>query len=358
LDFSEILLRDLTDAPGISGDEGGARQVMARYLKEFAKLSSDKLGSLIGVKEGSSSSPRVLVAGHLDEIGFMVKEITEEGYIKFLPVGGWWGHVALGQRVWVMSSSGPVLGVVGSRPPHILSPKDREKVLEISDMYIDVGAMEKYDVKKKLGISVGDTIVPDSKFAIMNNRRMYMAKAFDNRVSCAIAIEILKRFQKTTHPNAIYVIGTAQEEIGSRGARTAAYQVDPDVAIIVDVSIARDNPPNKFDVAEKFGGGPAILVYDAGMIPNQKLRRLVVRTAEENRIPYHLTSMERGGTDGAEIHKSRSGVPSIVIGIPTRYIHSHNSMIYRGDYDNTIKLIVAVIKKLNKKTVDSLAADI
>ncbi len=356
MDFTEILLQELTDAPGISGHESAAREVMARYMKEYCELSYDKLGSVVGRQSGSSESPKVLIAGHLDEVGFMVKEITKEGFIKFLPIGGWWGHVALGQRVWVITAQGPILGVVGSRPPHLLPPKDREKVLEISDMYIDVGAMEKYDIKKRLGIRVGDPVVPDSKFTIMNHYKMYMAKAFDNRVSCAIVVEVMRYFKKISHPNTLFGIGTVQEEVGSRGARTVSYKVDPDVAIIADVGIAQDVPPADYDKSEKFGAGPAVLIYDAGMIPNQRLRQLVIRTAEENKIPFHLTSMERGATDGSEIHKSRAGVPSVVIGVPIRYIHSHNGIMYRNDYDNTTKLISLLIKKLNGKTVDSLTA--
>ncbi len=356
MDYTENLLKEITEAPGVPGYEDGARQVMARYMKEFAEINYDKLGSIIGRKTGSSETPRVSIVGHLDEVGFMVKEITKESFIKFLPLGGWWGHVALGQRVWVMGANGPVLGVVGSKPPHILPQKEREKVLEIGEMFIDVGTMDKFDIKKKLGIRVGDVIVPDSQFAIMNNEKMYLSKAFDNRVSCAVVIDVLRHFKKAAHPNTIFGIGTVQEEVGSRGARTVSYKVDPDLAIIADVGIAQDVPPENFSKAERLGGGPAILVYDAGMIPNVRLRQMVIRTAEENKIPFHLTTMERGGTDGAEIHKSRAGVPSIVIGVPVRYIHSHNGIIYRGDYDNTVKLIIALIKKMNKKAVDALTA--
>ncbi len=356
MDQTELLLQEITDAHGVPGYEDGARAIMAKYLQKFSEVSYDKLGSVVGRKIGSAPSPRVLIGGHLDEVGFMVKEITKEGFLKFLPLGGWWGHVALGQRVLVNTSKGPILGVVGSKPPHILQAKEREKVLEISDMFVDIGAMDKFDAAKKFGVRIGDPIVPDSRFTIMNNQKLYMAKAFDNRIACAAIIDILRHLQKTAHPNTVFGVGSVQEEVGSRGARTAAYAIDPDIAIVVDVGIALDSPPGDFTKAERLGGGPAVLVYDAGMIPNQRLRQLVIKTAEENKIPFHLTSMERGATDGAEIHKSRTGVPSIALGIPTRYIHSHNSIIYRGDYDNTVKLVVALVKKLNKKAVESLSA--
>jgi len=356
MDQTETLLQEICDADGTSGYEGDARKVMARHMEGLADISYDKLGSLIGKKKGTADSPRVVIAGHLDEIGFMVKEITTDGYIKFLPLGGWWGHVALAQRVRILTSKGPIIGVIGSTPPHLLKEDERKKVLNIDEMFIDVGTMEKYDITKKLGIKVGDPIIPDSQFTIMNNNKMYMGKALDNRVACAMVIDLLKHFQRNTHPNTIFGVGTVQEEVGLRGARTVAHSTDPDVAIVLDVTVAQDVPPDGFKKTEKLGSGAAILVYDGGMIPNQRLRQLAIKTAEEKKIPYHMTSLVRGTTDGAAIHVSRSGVPTVFIGIETRYIHSHNSIIYRKDYDNVVKLAAAVVKKLNKKTVDSLTA--
>jgi len=185
---------------------------------------------------------------------------------------------------------------------------------------------------------------------------MYVAKAFDNRVACAMVVDVVRHFKKAKHPNTLLGIGTVQEEVGLRGARTAAYQANPDVAIILDVSIARDMPPEDYKKAERLGNGPGIMVYDGSMIPNQRLRQLAIKTAESNRIPFHLSSLQRGGTDGGSFHVSRSGVPTIFICIETRYIHSHNSIINRKDYDNVVKLAIALIKKLDKKTVESLTS--
>lgn len=354
MDYTENLLKEMTEADGVSGYETEIRKIMARELRGLTdEVSFDKMGSVMGTKKGSAANPRVMVIGHMDEIGFMVKEITEEGYLRFLPLGGWWGHVALGQRMKIITSKGPVLGVVGSRPPHILEPEERKKVLDIKDMFIDVGVQEKFDVKKSLKVRVGDPIVPVSDFTILGNKKMYMAKAFDNRMACAVVIEVLKKLQKAKHPNTILGCGSVQEEIGSRGAGTLAHLSDPDVAIICDTGIALDVPPDGYKKDEKLGAGPAILIMDATMVPNIALRDLVIETAEKNKIPYHLTSMERGGTDGARVHISRVGVPSIVVGPPVRYIHSHNAIMNRTDYDNTIKLIAEVVKVLDAKTVKS-----
>ncbi len=354
MDKTEILLQEITDASGVPGFETDARKVMEKYLVGYADISYDKLGSIIGTKKGKAESPRVMIAGHLDEIGFMVKEITKEGFIRFLPLGGWWSHSIMGQRVRINTSKGPVHGVIGSRPVHIMKPEEKKKTVDIADMFIDVGTRDGYDIKHRLGVRLGDPIIPDSKFTVMNNKQMYMAKALDDRSSCAVVIDVIRKFNRQTHPNTIYGVGTVQEEVGSRGAGAVARIVKPDVAIIVDVGIAEDPPPNDYKKEEKLGAGPAILIYDAGMIPNQKLRRLIIDTAEKNNIPFYLSSMPGGASDGKVIQVSGNGVPSVYMGVPVRYIHSYNSIMYRKDYDNTVKLISAVIKKLDRKMVESL----
>ncbi len=355
MDSTELLLKELTEANGVSGYEEEIRGILSNKLHEVAdKVQFDKLGSIMGELKGTAASPRVMVIGHMDEVGFMVKEITKEGYIKFLPLGGWWGHVALGQRLRIMTSKGPVLGVVGSKPPHLLSPDDRKKVLEIKDMFIDVGCQEKFDVKKRLGIKLGDPIIPESQFTIMGNKKMYLSKAFDNRVACAIMLDVLKKLKRIKHPNTVLGCASVQEEVGLRGAQTISYLADPDVCIVCDTGIGQDIPPDGFSKDEKLGSGPAILLYDAMLIPNSRLRDLVLRTAETQKIPFHLTYMERGATDGGRIHMSRIGVPTIVIGPAVRYIHSHNGIMNRTDYDSTVKLIVEVVKQLSAGTVKSL----
>ena len=354
MDKVELLLKELTETDGVSGHEGDIRRLMARELKTITdSLHYDKMGSIMGVKKGASDKPRVMVVAHMDEIGFMVREITTEGYIKFLPLGGWWGHVALGQRLRVLTEKGPVIGVVGSKPPHLLPEDERKKVLDIKDMFLDCGVMEKFNLVKKFGIKVGDPIVPDSQFTVMNNDKLYLSKAFDNRMACGVVIEVLKRLHNVKHPNTILGCGSVQEEVGLRGAQTIAHLGDPDVCIVCDVGIAQDVPPDGLKKTERLGAGPGVLAMDGSMLPNVGLKQLVVKTAEAGKIPYHLTTMDRGGTDGGRVHISRVGVPSIVIGAPVRYIHSHNGILSRVDYDNTIKLIAEVIKKLDAKTVKS-----
>jgi putative aminopeptidase FrvX len=348
----EKLLKELTEAHGAPGFEDDAIEVMKKHVKAADEIKYDKLGSLIAVKKGKTDSPKIMIAGHIDEIAFIVKEITGDGYIKFLPLGGWWGHVALAHNVIIKTSKGDIPGVVGSKPPHILEDEERKKVMQLKDMFIDVGACDDFDVKS-LGVKPGDPIIPDSRFQVMGNEDLYMSKAFDNRIGAAAAVAVINELKGKIHPNTVYGVGTVQEEVGLRGAGTAAHVVDPDVAIVADVSLASDNPGSSKESPGRLGSGPSITVMDGSMIPNRHLRDFAVKTAEKNKIPFHFAALDKGGTDGGRIHMSRAGVPSIYMGIATRYIHSHTGIIHKGDFENLVKLITEMVKKLDAKTVAS-----
>jgi putative aminopeptidase FrvX len=354
MDATYSLLKELTEGFGPPGHETEIAKMMRKHVKGLGEVSQDRLGSIICKKEGTAAEPRVMIAGHMDEVGFMVKGITPEGFIKFLPMGGWWGHVLLAQRVRIRTSKGDVLGVVGSKPPHELQEEERRKVLELKEMFIDVGATSSFDVRKKLGIRAGDPIVPESPFSVMSNERLYLAKALDNRVGCALVVDVLRKLKTARHPNTFYGVATTMEEVGLRGATTSVASVKPHVAIAVDVGIAHDTPGSMGDGDEKLGAGAGILVYDATLVPNKNLRDLAVEVCEKGKIPYHLGTVERGGTDAGRFHIYDTGVPSLVIFIPTRYIHSHSTIMDRKDYDAAVKLLTELTKRLDRKTVDSL----
>jgi endoglucanase len=356
MDQTALLLKTITEADGVPGYESEVRSVMREYLEDVAVVQQDKLGSIIGSHAGAGEDgPRVMLAGHMDEIGFMVRHVTDEGFIKFLPLGGWWDQVLLGHRVRVKTSSkGDILGVLGAKPPHLLDREEGKKLVEKKDMYIDVGARSADEVRE-MGVRPGDPIIPVSEFSIMANPSFYLCKAFDNRVGCALAIEALRALAAEGHPNSVYAVGTTQEEIGLRGAKTSAFAIDPDVGIVLEVDIAGDVPGIKAEESNvKMGGGPTVLVYDRSMVPNLKLRDLVIATAEELEIPLQFSAMPGGGTDGGQIHLNSAGVPTVVIGVPTRHIHSHNAMICREDYDRALVLVVALVKKLDAETVAGL----
>jgi endoglucanase len=352
MDRTQEFLKELVEADGAPGFESDVAAVMERHLKGVGKFSRDRLGSLICEKKGAAAGPRIMLAGHLDEVGFMVKSVSKDGFVKFLPLGGWWGHVVLGQRLRIKTRKGDVLGVVGSKSPHELRDEERKKVIEIRDMFIDVGATSDWDVKKKLDIRPGDPIVPESHFTVMANPNLMLAKAWDNRMGCALAAETVRGLQNTTHPNTVYAVATAQEEVGLRGAGTSAFKINPDVGIALDVGIAHDTPGTEGE--EKLGGGPLVVVYDSSVIPNRKLLDLVIDTARLLKIPLQFETVERGGTDAGRIHMNAEGVPSIAMGVAARYIHSHVSIIDRRDVDRTVKLLIALVKRLDRKTVDAL----
>lgn len=354
MDERERLLKDLVEAVGIPGYEEEVRTVMRRYTEGLAEISQDQLGSFIAHLTGPARGPRVIVAGHMDEIGFMVRYITDEGFLRFLPLGGWWDQVVLGQRMEVLTSKGRVIGVTGAKPPHLLEADERGKMVQKKDMYLDVGVSSK-DEAVALGIRLGDPIVPISPFTIMGNPKSYLAKAFDNRVGCALAVEALRTLAQEKRVNNLYAVGTVQEEVGTRGAKTVAHVIDPDVAIILEVDIAGDVPGIKpEECSVKLGKGPSMLLYDARMIPNLRLRDMVMRIAEKEGIPLQFGAMAGGATDGAMIHMHNAGVPCVVLGVPARHIHSHTSIINRDDYDNTLRLLLALLKKLDAKTVRGL----
>nr|WP_047150665.1 M42 family metallopeptidase [Aneurinibacillus tyrosinisolvens] len=347
------MYKELTETPGAPGHEGKVRDVMRKYVEAYAdEITTDNLGSLIARK--GNQGPKIMVAGHLDEVGFMITMITEKGFLKFQPLGGWWEQVMLAQRVAIQTRTGVIEGVIGSVPPHILSPEARKKPVDMKDMFIDIGASSKQEAEE-FGVRPGDTVVPICPFTVMNNPKFMMAKAWDNRVGIAMAIQTLQQLKEVNHPNTVFGVGTVQEEVGLRGAQTSVHAVDPDIAFAVDVGIAGDTPGVKEqDAQSKIGEGPQLLLYDGSMIPHVGLRNLVIDTATELNIPFQYDTISRGGTDAGRLHLHGKGVPSIVIGIATRYIHSHAAILHRDDIDNAVKLITEVIKRLDAATVEKI----
>ncbi|HLQ70355.1 MAG TPA: M42 family metallopeptidase [Bacillota bacterium] len=354
-DETLTMFKDLTDAKGIPGNEKEPRDVMERYLKPYAdEVYTDNLGSIIGKKTGDSNGPKVMVAGHLDEVGFMITRIDKDGFVYFQTVGGWWSQVMLAQRVTIMGAKGDVTGVIGSKPPHILPPEARKKPVEIKDMFIDVGASSKEEAES-FGIKPGDSIVPYFEFTQLKNDKMLLAKAWDNRIGCAIAIDVLKQLKGVDHPNIVYGVGTIQEEVGLRGAKTSAHLIEPDIGFGVDVGIAGDMPGVSDKEADsKLGKGPQIVLYDASMVSHKGVRDFIIETADQHKIPYQYATMAGGGTDSGAIHLTANGVPSLSITVATRYIHSHAAILHRDDFENAVKLIVEAIKKLDSEKVKEI----
>ena len=356
MDRTEKLMKKMTEVEGISGFEHEVANLVKAELGDACEYERDNLGSLICKHSGTSETPRIMMAGHMDEIGFVVQQVTDEGFVKFLPVGGWWPGNMLAQRVAIQTRKGRVIGVIGSPAIHDLDKDKKDKLLKIKELFIDVGQSVGYDVEKKLDIRPGDPITPVTEFEIMANKKMYMAKAWDNRIGVLIMTEAMRRLAKMRHPNLAFGVGTTQEEVGLRGAKTAAAFCKPDVAFALDVCTAKDTSPGMKGRPEKPGNGVGIMVFDNSLIPNMKLRDFVIDIAQKHKINHFLGILDGGGTDGGRINLSGAGVLSIYIGIASRYIHSHVSIIHRADFDAAVELMVQAYMALDKKTVESLKA--
>ncbi|PWU70252.1 M42 family metallopeptidase [Gracilibacillus dipsosauri] len=344
------LFRELTELPGASGNEHQVRDFMRKELEKYAdEIIQDKLGGIFGLKHGKG--PKVMVAGHMDEVAFMVTQITENGMIRFQPLGGWWSQVLLSQRVEIMTEHDKVVGVVGSIPPHLLTAEERKKPMEQKNMLIDVGADDKEDAKK-MGIKPGQSIIPVSSFTPMANRKKILAKAWDNRYGCGLAIELLKELKGESLPNQLYSGATVQEEVGLRGAKVAANMIEPDIFYALDASPANDMSGDKKEFGQ-LGKGALLRIFDRSMITHKGIREFVLDTAESHNIPYQYF-VSQGGTDAGAVHLSNQGVPSAVIGICSRYIHTHASIIHVDDYQAAKELLVHLVKTTNQNTVDQI----
>ncbi len=344
------LFRTLTELQGAAGNEQFVRKFMRDELDKYAdELIQDNLGGVFGVKKGKG--PKVMVAGHMDEVGFMITQITKNGMLRFQPLGGWWSQVLLAQRVQIMTDRGPITGVIGSIPPHNLTPEQRKKPMDQKNMLIDIGADDEEDAKK-IGIKPGQQVVPITPFTPMANEKKILAKAWDNRYGCGLAIELLKELQGIEIPNQLYSGATVQEEVGLRGAQVAANMIKPDIFYALDASPANDMSGDDKEFGQ-LGKGALLRIFDRSMITHRGMREFVLDTAESNKIPYQYF-ISQGGTDAGRVHLSNEGVPSAVVGIASRYIHTHASIIHVDDYAAAKALIVELVKNTDNNTVEQI----
>ena len=359
MDDVEALLKELTEAGGIAGHEAEVRRLVQNRFGPLGEISHDKLGSVICKKCGEAPEPKIMLAAHMDEIGFLVSNITEEGFIKFAALGGWWDHVLLAQRVTIKTAKGDVTGMIGAKPPHLLSDEERKKLIEKKDMYIDIGATSGEEVERA-GVCVADPILPVSSFTVLASGKTYLAKAFDDRAGCALVITVMGRMLNISHRNTLFAVATVQEEVGLRGATTSVKVVNPDVAIVLEGTGVNDVPGMRDEGHQvlRLGGGPVVTFYRQDMIPNHKLRNLLMDTAKKRGIPVQIRAdgRIRGGTDGAAIHLHGSGVPTVVLSLPIRYVHSHGGILHRDDFDAAVELLTGVIQELNQEMVTDLTA--
>jgi endoglucanase len=337
-----MLLKELCEAHGVPGKEDEVREIIRRELSRACEVEVDTMGNLIARK--GSGGKKVMLAAHMDEIGLMVKHIDKKGFLKFTTLGGFYDATLLNQRVYVHTRRGRLRGVIGSKPPHLMEEKEREKPIKYKDMFIDVGAKSREDAEK-LGVSVGDFATLERSFTTLREG-FITGKAFDNRLGCYVMVEVAKRVKGSF---TLFAVGTAQEEVGLKGARTSAYRINPDLAIVIDVTTTGDHPGVKEEEsAIKLGNGPAITIVDAkgrGVITHPKVKELLIKTAEKHKIPYQLEVGEGGTTDATAIQLTREGVPTGVVSIPSRYIHTPVGVASMKDVKNCIRLITLALEE-------------
>ena len=336
-------LEKLSNACGVTGRESEVKELMIRLMTPYAdEIVVDRLDNVIAVKKGKEKAPKIMLAAHMDEVGLMVKTITKEGFLQFAKMGGIDDRILPAQRVKVFSKKGSFPGIIGSKPPHIQKEEERKKIIASDELFIDVGAESK-DAALAMGVAVGDPVGFDVQYVELG-KNVVVGKAFDNRAGCVTMVEALRLMEKTEYT--VFAVGTVQEEVGLRGAGSAAFGLDPDLAIALDVTIAGDVPGvREFDTSVKMGKGPALTISDSGLITHPKVLRWLLDSAEEEKIPFQIETGLMGSTDAARISLTRQGIPSGNISIATRYIHSPVGMLNLKDIENSAKLTVAAIQR-------------
>jgi putative aminopeptidase FrvX len=339
------LLENLLTAVGPSGREADPARVWREYCGAFAtEVGGDQMGSSFARVAGTSDGPTLTVVGHVDEIGLHVSHIDDEGYLRFGQVGGWDAMVLVGQRVRLITRDGPIAGVIGRKPIHLLGDEDRKKVPELKDLHIDIGA-ESGEETRKL-VRIGDVAVIDVGPVQMPNGRV-VSRALDNRVGCYVSAEVARLVAEAGGaPGDVVGLAVAQEETTLAGARTTAFALDPDLSIAVDVTFATDQPGVELGPITKhpLGSGPVI---GRGTAIHPRIFELLHETAEREEIPFTVESIGRTtGTDADAIFATRSGIPTALVSVPLRYMHSPVELVQVGDIDATAKLIAAFAQRL------------
>lgn len=340
-----MILKQLSEAVGVSGDEDAVRAIIKEAIADHVdEMWVDNLGNLLAVKRGTGEVQlRVLLDAHMDEIGLMITGVESNGTLRFQPVGGIDDRVMLGKTVWVGPKRLP--GVIGGKPIHLLEGDERAKAARMKGLRIDIGAADKDAAAKQ--VKIGDRATFATEFVDLGPTMM--GKAFDDRVGCAVIVEAL---QGDPYPVDVLAAFTVQEEVGLRGARVAAYRLEPDLAFALEGTLC-DDLPKEEDVSPvtELGKGPALTVMDRRTIPDPRLVSFLISTADTHDIPYQFRRTVGGGTDAGAIHLSRSGVPAAGVSVPCRYIHAPAAICSKADFENTVRLMRAALNDLTPAVI-------
>jgi len=349
-----VILEPLSQINGISGQESAVAQYLEKQYRKYTdEIIYDNLGSIFAVKRSKNpSAKKVLIVGHMDEVGFMVKSINKTGCLTIHPVGGWWSQTLLGQRVSVVNRQQEVFkGVIGSIPPHLLTEADRSKPVEIKNMLVDIGSTSQQETES-WGIACGDMIVLDGSFEVLHGGHRIAGKAFDNRYGCALGLALLEALKDQELPVDLYIGATVQEEVGLRGAQTSAQMIQPDLALVFDCSPANDASGDE-DSFGQLGKGVLLRFVDSNMLPNRCLLEAYKQVCIQHDIPYQYY-LSMGGTDAGAIHKSFKGVPTLTMCICARNLHTNSSIIDINDLESAYKAVVHFVNELNEDTISDM----
>ncbi len=353
--YSIELIKKLSDVYGVSGFEDEVTELVKKEIGSDYPVQEDKIRNLYinNVEKEKRTKPVIMLDAHSDEVGFMVQSIEPNGLLKFITLGGWSNQQIPAHKVKVLNKEGEYIeGIISSIPPHFTSKADAGKVTDIKDMFIDVGTTSYEETVNDFKIGIGAPVIPDVVCTYNKKSRMFLGKAFDDRIGCAVIVDVMKQLKDTELPVTLTGVLSSQEEEGCRGAIVAAQKIMPDLAIVLEGPPADDNfrPAYRSQGALRKG---AQVHIDPTMIANPRLVRFIQKIAEENNIKIQETVRESGGTNASKIHIENGGIPTIVIGIPVRYTHSHYGFISYDDYIETVKLVKAVAENITKEIIDS-----
>jgi endoglucanase len=335
------LLKKILNASGISGHEHDIAEIMQQELRKTCQdVQVDSFGNVIARK--GSGGKKIMLAAHMDEIGLLVKYVSKDGFIYFIKIGGIDDRVLVGQRVVIKAQGGDIFGIIGTKPPHLQKDEERKKPIKYEDMFIDIGSRSREETLQR--VAIGDPVIFEPNAGVLNGRLCY-GKAVDNRIGCYALLKIMEKLSVDAE---VYAVATAQEEVGLKGAKTSSFRVNPDYAIAIDTTLAGDMPQIKeLESSLKLGEGVAVTIIEAsgrGVIVPERVRKIILQTAKENKIKYQMDVIEGGMTDGAMIYMNREGVPTGVLSIPTRYIHAPTGVFSMDDLDSAVELCAKVVE--------------
>ncbi len=341
------LLEKLSNAFGPSGNEENVAEILREELKECAdETRVDKLGNILFYHNGKNDCPKVMISAHMDEIGFIVTFVEETGFLRFDTLGGITNNIMPGQRLLLRGDKGYLKGIIGTKPPHIMTAEEQNKIIPKEDLFIDIGA-DSIEQAQKKGADVGTLGVFEVEFADIGDG-YYRGKAFDDRAGCTVLAEVFKSMKNS--PYNLIAVGTVQEELGLRGAKTAAWQVDPDYGLALEGTFVADVPNTRPDrVSSKIKGGPVLTILDSSVFTHPTILRTLIKIGREKSIPFQFKKVPAGGTDAGAIHLTKAGVPSGTVAVPCRYIHGPVSIVHKDDLRNTTRLVTEFVRAISTR---------